>query len=454
MSSGFLLILAVLILGGVIATVGDRLGTRVGKARLSLFNLRPRRTAVLITIMTGSLIAASTFAILFAVSEQLRTGVFELGTIQKRLTRTRRELTTVQSQKQQVEGELSKARTEQAEAQRRLDTTNQSLKTAVARQAQAEAARRQAEAARINTQQQLDRVSRQASSLRKEINQLQSERQLLITQRDQVKAQIVQRDQEITLRNRLLAQRDQEILKKEQDIAQQEERLRELQSQRAFLELALQELGEKLRTGNLALPRSTVLASKVLRVVDPSAARQAVDVLLLEANQKAIQAIQPGVNNREQIIQITTDAVNQLIDRIDDGNEYIVRIIAAANYFRGERTPVQVVANVVRNQLILRAGDTLSTTSINPADVTEPELRDRISELIYRSEYRARQAGLLTNPEVAVPELLKFLEQVKQYRQTLEIRTVAAQDTYTAGPLKVEFVAFLNGQVVFRTQER
>ena len=56
--SGWLLILALLILGGVLSTLGDRLGSRVGKARLSLFNLRPRRTAVLITVLTGSLISA------------------------------------------------------------------------------------------------------------------------------------------------------------------------------------------------------------------------------------------------------------------------------------------------------------------------------------------------------------------------------------------------------------
>ncbi|NJR66418.1 MAG: DUF3084 domain-containing protein [Leptolyngbyaceae cyanobacterium CRU_2_3] len=81
MTTGLVLILAVLVLGGVIATVGDRLGTKVGKARLTLFNLRPRKTATLITILTGGIISASTLGILFAVSDQLRTGVFELKKI-------------------------------------------------------------------------------------------------------------------------------------------------------------------------------------------------------------------------------------------------------------------------------------------------------------------------------------------------------------------------------------
>ncbi|UBF28615.1 DUF3084 domain-containing protein [Kovacikia minuta CCNUW1] len=98
MSTGYILILAVLLLGGFIATLGDRVGTRVGKARLSLFNLRPRKTATLVTILTGTVIAASTLGILFAASEYLRTGVFELDNIQRQLRRNRTQLqeTTVQ----------------------------------------------------------------------------------------------------------------------------------------------------------------------------------------------------------------------------------------------------------------------------------------------------------------------------------------------------------------------
>jgi len=73
MISGYVLIAAVLLLSGVIATVGDRIGMRIGKARLSLFNLRPRQTATLVSILTGGVISASTLALLFGVSSQLRS---------------------------------------------------------------------------------------------------------------------------------------------------------------------------------------------------------------------------------------------------------------------------------------------------------------------------------------------------------------------------------------------
>ena len=62
--TGWFLLLALLVLGGVLSTLGDRLGSRVGKARLSLLGLRPKRTAVVITVLTGSLISALSLGLL------------------------------------------------------------------------------------------------------------------------------------------------------------------------------------------------------------------------------------------------------------------------------------------------------------------------------------------------------------------------------------------------------
>src|SRR3954462_14799497 len=55
-------ILLLLVLCGFIAYVGDLLGRRLGKKRLSIFGLRPQHTAILLTIVTGILIATVTFA--------------------------------------------------------------------------------------------------------------------------------------------------------------------------------------------------------------------------------------------------------------------------------------------------------------------------------------------------------------------------------------------------------
>jgi hypothetical protein len=60
------LILLLLVLCGAIAYIGDLLGRRFGKKRLSIFGLRPKHTAIVLTIATGVLIAAVTFSIALA----------------------------------------------------------------------------------------------------------------------------------------------------------------------------------------------------------------------------------------------------------------------------------------------------------------------------------------------------------------------------------------------------
>jgi len=88
----WLKILLLLTLGGILSTLGDRLGTRVGKARLSIFKLRPKSTAVLITVFTGSIISAISFATMVAFDRDLRVGLFQLGDIREKITESEKEL--------------------------------------------------------------------------------------------------------------------------------------------------------------------------------------------------------------------------------------------------------------------------------------------------------------------------------------------------------------------------
>jgi uncharacterized protein (DUF3084 family) len=476
-TASFVLVAAILILGGVIATVGDRIGTRVGKARLSLFKLRPRNTAVVVTILTGSIISASTLAILFATSEQLRTGVFELEKIQRDLRHKRQDLQTTRqqleattAQKTQVERRLAQARAEQkteqveaqkqqAEAQKRLEAINQSLKAAIAKQTQTQAKLSQITSQFQLAQGRLKIVSQQARVLRSEIQQLQAERQELIEQRNAVKAQIAQRDQAIAKLDQKISQRDQEILKRDQVIAQRETRLKELETQQDYLEQAVAKLERNfqvLRGGNVALSRGEVLAAGVVRIVEPLAARQAVEQLLREANRTAIEITQPSTKPvNEQVVLIPKGEVEQLIKQIDDGQDYVVRIRSAGNYVLGEKH-VEVFADAALNQIVFTSGSILATITANPALMTVEELEQRVKLLLGASKFRAQRAGILSDKiqigDGSIETPIRFMEKLKQYNRAVELKAVAAENTYTAGPLKVELVAVANGRVVFGTK--
>lgn len=456
MTTGYVLIVAILILGGVIATVGDRIGLRVGKARLSLFGLRPKQTATVVSILTGSVVSGTTLALLFLVSAPLRKGVFEFEQTQADLFKVRDELEQAQTAKTEAEADLEVSIQRQKEAQRNLQQTNQSLK-AVSLQGQ--------------------KLRTEVKRLQSERVQLQAERQRLIAERD---AQIRQKDQEIAQRDaerqRLIAERNTQIRQKDLEIAQRdtaisqrETRLQKLQEQQVFLSEAIAELErgfQGLRQGNVALIRNQPLVIGLVRVETPEAAAQTINQLLNSANSNAIQAILPGSDAVPSlVIRISNTDVENLISRIQDGREYIVQVFSAGNYVVGEpcvlaaeEPCVQVFTDVVVNRLVYESGELLATAPVQSNGLTDERLVERLGWLRTAIQFRARQDGIVRDviqisdnrPETIV----QFLTQVKAYGSSLDIQAVAANEIFTTGPVRVELVATKNGEVLFQTGQQ
>ncbi|TAE60197.1 MAG: DUF3084 domain-containing protein [Nostocales cyanobacterium] len=496
MATGYILIAAILILGGVIATVGDRIGTRVGKARLSLFNLRPKKTAVLVTIFTGGIISASTLAILFAADEGLRKGVFELEDIQKDLIHKREQLKIAETQKDQVENQLTEAKKEQAQAQAELQKINQSLQAANAKQRVTQAQLNRTISQQAKTQAQLQETQNrlgevviqykkstselqslynQRQVLQTAVSELETERQRLYAEAkkaiDEAKTAIENRDQELANRQKVIEQRDQkianldkliqsrnlEIKEREKVIATRESRLQELEKQQKFLEQEVARLEKyyqsyrDLRLGKLALVRGQVIAAGIVRVDQAAAANKVVIQILQEANRNAnIQLSEPGtIPENTELLRVTRERVEQLIKQIQDGREYVVRIFSAGNYVRGEKQ-IEFFADAMPNELVFSASEVLATTSADMKNMTLSQLRQRLDLLISASQFRARNAGILEAVQID-GTLGRFFTQLQESQETLEIKAIASQDTYTAGPLRVKLVAVLNGQVIFST---
>lgn len=88
---GIRLIFILAIVGGLIAYLGDWLGTKIGKGRMSLFGLRPRYTSILVAVLTGVSIAVFTIAIMAVSSEEARTALFGVRDLQKQMTQLKTE---------------------------------------------------------------------------------------------------------------------------------------------------------------------------------------------------------------------------------------------------------------------------------------------------------------------------------------------------------------------------
>jgi uncharacterized protein (DUF3084 family) len=474
MSSGYVLILAVLILGGVIATLGDRIGTRVGKARLSLFNLRPKKTAVLVTILTGIVISASTLGLLLLASGQFRDMLLNFEVIQRRFNTAKRDLESTRadleqrnSEKKTAETALGKVRNERTQVEEQLARINRSLKTAVDRQRETEARRLAVEAQRNQIQGQLGEVSQQALVLQSDISRLQAERGALAAQRDQVVAQIASRDaaiaqrtQLLEQRTQLLAQRDRDITTRDQVIAQKENSLQELAKKQDFLNREVAKLEQNVqdvRLGTPALASKQVLASATVRITDPKQATRAVDTLLQQANRTALKAILPGVSGEPPLLQISNADVARLASQINDGREYVVRVLSSKNYVLGEQQGVAVFADAALNREIFAVGTTVAAKSIEaPSQLSSEDLQDQMGQLIATANFRAQREGVVslsnTIPIERVLAIVQFISQLRQYSTPIEVRAVAADPIFTGGPLRLDFVALKDGQVLFRSQ--
>ena len=99
---GIVLILVLIVMGGAIAYIGDKLGTKIGKKRISVFGLRPKHTSILMTIITGTLIALVTLASMAAISKDVRVALFGMEKLRAQLGNLNNEVASKNQEIQQA----------------------------------------------------------------------------------------------------------------------------------------------------------------------------------------------------------------------------------------------------------------------------------------------------------------------------------------------------------------
>ena len=103
----WILILLLILLGGLIAPFGDLLGTKIGKARFSILKLRPKRTATIVTIITGGFISSISIGLLLLVSEEFRQRLFvDIPFLQKTLDESKKALVPLQEERKELEEKI------------------------------------------------------------------------------------------------------------------------------------------------------------------------------------------------------------------------------------------------------------------------------------------------------------------------------------------------------------
>jgi uncharacterized protein (DUF3084 family) len=385
--TGWLLILTLLALGGVLSTLGDRLGSLVGKARLSLLGMRPRRTAVLITVLTGSLISAISLGLMLLVSERLRTGLFELDRLEQRLQTSRSQLSRSNSQLASSRLQVARAEQGKREAQTRFE------------QAQA-----------------------RASKLRQELAPLLAQRNQLELERSRLSQEVKGRDAEIRRTEAELAQVRRRISAGAQELKDLESNL------------------IALRRGDVVLSSGQTLASAKVTLERPEQAKEVITALLQQANLNAFRRVLPGQPPDRQILLVPKNDISKLEGLLAKPGSWVVSILSAANVLRGER---QVLAfpDLRPNRPVVKAGEVLASTTIE-GDLTALEPVSRRLNLLLAAAYaRAQRQGTLVEglqfEAASFKKLARELSE-RQPGQVAQLEALAINSASTADPIAVE----------------
>ena len=378
--TGWLLILTLLVLGGVLSNLGDRLGSRVGKARLSLFRLRPRNTAVLITVLTGSLISAISLGLMLLVSERLRTGLFELDQLEERLANSRRLLASSQL-------ELNRAEQGKRDAQQRFE------------QAQA-----------------------RASKLRQELAPLIAQRNRLEQERSRLNLEVRDRDAEI-------GRTEAELSQVRKRIAAGAQELKDLESNLIAL-----------RRGDVVITSGQILSSAKVALERPEQAQQVITALLQQANINAFRRVLPGQPPDRQILLVPRNDIAKLEELLAKPGRWVVSILSAANVLRGER---QVLAfpDLRPNRPVVKAGEVLASTTMEGDLTGQDGINRRLNLLLAAAYARAQRQGTLVEglqfDAASLNQLGRALAE-RPAGQVVQLEAVVLRDADTPDPIAVE----------------
>lgn len=123
-----ILIFTVIIISGLIAFVGDWVGLKIGKKRVTIFGLRPHSTAIFITIISGILIAIITITILAISSNDVRTALFGMEELKEKLSYLSREVELRNTQLSSTKENLKEKTTQLQEMEEKYQELSEDVK--------------------------------------------------------------------------------------------------------------------------------------------------------------------------------------------------------------------------------------------------------------------------------------------------------------------------------------
>jgi uncharacterized protein (DUF3084 family) len=468
-----LLIIALMIGSGLLAMFGDWYGTKLGKARVSIFGLRPRRTASFVTVVTGIVIAGLSLGLLLAVSEYARKALFEVDDLTHQVTDLTRDKATLTGEIAGVKKDLAAERRHLKEIEDRYEAALERSKSLQASIADKEARIARLNAAQAQQKEQIDNQQRLLAALSEQQAALEEEVKKKTTDLEHLE------DQVANIKG--VIQREREIADNLYRSLDENEKLRaELQDEIDRLGREKQTVNEEISTlrGELAAARKQLeiisgvregrlifLAGEEIEraIIDGSerldSIRSQVMGALVSASAKAEEIGAKKSENGRFVVLAKSDisplaptnassvsfSEDEIVDAVADqihakGQSVVVILIAMMNTLEGETVPVDF--ELFTNKLVFSAGQTIAATKID-GRLSKGEILAGLEEFLSGPvadsataagiiPSRGRYAGAIT-----YEELLDATDTIRAAQRTISVRAKVKEDTWSGDKLRV-----------------
>ena len=386
---GIAMFLVLMIMGGVIAFLGDKIGSKVGKKRLSLFGLRPKYTSIIVTIISGILISFLTIAALAVVNENVRVALFGLSRLQERMANLNQE---IEVKNKELE-----------EGKQQLKERNKEYKYMTLRSE--------------NISKELERVESQRAY---------AETELSVVQKAYDKAR--------------------------QGVEASAEEIEKLEKTKEELSGNISKLNKEKESllGNIAAIREgTVVfrAGQVLTdaVVDENMTKEQSEQVLGSILNDINNLLKDRMNVKDKdvyLVRMPQVSFDSAVEKVKEAkNKKLVRVVAAGNLILGE--PAIVEFDVFDNNLIFLKDETIMKAEmLNYGNLKRPDAQ--VLRLLNDLNHYAKGKGVLPDPitgkigQLEGQELLNVIEKVKAYNSKCTLIIKAKKDIYSEGPLLID----------------
>lgn len=386
---GIAMFLILIIMGGLIAFLGDRIGSKVGKKRMTLFGLRPKYTSVIVTILSGILISFITIAALAVVNENVRVALFGLSKLQTQMDHLNQEIHV-----KNIELEKGK---------KQLQDRNQEYED-VTKKSEA-------------TSRQLEMVESQRMYMENELSSVQHAY-------DEAQAGVEQSAEEIQ---------------------KLEDTKKELTGNIHVLNAEKQQLIQNiyaLREGQVILQAGQIVTSTT--VDEGMSRKQSIQVLnsILNDINHSLKAQLNITDDSVNLIRMSQSDFDAAVEQVTGAkNKKLVRIVAAQNLILGERLVVDF--DIHDNLMVFKKGQVLYKGNLNKyQDIKNYELQ--VLRFLNDLNHFAQSKGILPDPITGKvgaldgQELMEVIRKVKENNGQCDIIVTAARDVYTQGPLLID----------------